>query len=135
MQGVKRKLIMKQVKWVKNSQNNEWFDFLRLNLDAAYFNNKVGVYVIWYTSPSSAKVIRVGSGNISERLKDHRMNQEIVKYSSLGSLKVSWVVADSNPLLISEIQGVELFLSNKYHPLVNDRFPNASEVQINLIGK
>lgn len=125
----------KEVKWIKNNQNGEWFDFLRLNLEAPYFNNKVGVYAIWYTSPSSAKVIKVGSGNISERLKDHRSNQEITKYSSLGNLKVSWVVADSNPLLPSEAQGAEVFLANKYRPLVGDRFPNVVEVPISLIKK
>jgi hypothetical protein len=126
---------MKQVKWVKNTQNNEWFDFLRLNLDAPYFNNKVGVYVIWYASPSAAKAIRVGSGNISERLKEHRANQEITKYSSLGQLKVSWVVADSVQLRLDEIEGVESYLSRIYSPLVGGRFPNVTEIQINLIGK
>ncbi len=126
---------MKRVNWIKNNQNGEWFDFLRLNLDAPYFNNKVGVYVIWYTSPLLAKVIRVGSGNIAQRLKEHRANQEITKYSSMGSLKVSWVVADSNPLLPSEIQGAELFLANRYHPLVGDRYPAVQEVGISLIGQ
>lgn len=126
---------MKQVKWIKNNQNNEWFDFLRLNLEAPYFNNKAGVYAIWYTSPSSAKVIKIGSGNISERLRDNRTNQEITKYSSMGSLKVSWVVADSDPLLPDEVQGAEVFLANKYRPLVGDRFPNVVEVPISLIKK
>lgn len=127
--------MVKQVKWVKNNQNGEWFDFLRLNLDAVYFTGKTGVYAIWYTSPSSAKVIRIGSGNISERLKDHRTNQEIIKYSSLGSLKVSWIIADSNPLLPSDIQGAELFLANKYNPLIGDRSLSVAEVPVSLIGR
>ncbi|MDO8240812.1 MAG: hypothetical protein Q7T51_02455 [Candidatus Moranbacteria bacterium] len=126
---------MKQVRWIKNTQNNEWFDFLRLNLESPYFNGKVGIYAIWYATPSSAKVIKVGSGNIAERLKDHRANQEITKYSSLGSLKVSWVVADSNPLSPDEIQGAEIYLANKYRPLVGDRFPNVQEIPISPIKK
>ncbi len=126
---------MKQVKWVKNTQNNEWFDFLRLNLSAPYFDNKVGAYVIWYISPSSAKAIRVGSGNISERLKEHRDNQEITKYSSLGQLKVSWIVADNTQLRQDELEGVEAYLARVYSPLVGERFPKVIEIQINLIGK
>jgi hypothetical protein len=126
---------IKQVNWIKNTQNNEWFDFLRLNLDAPYFSNKKGVYVVWYVSPSIAKVVRLGSGNIAERLKEHRANHEITKYSSLGQLKVSWVVADGKPLFDSEIEGVEVFIAKKYSPLVGDRFPVAQEVPINLIGK
>lgn len=126
-------LKMKTVQWVKNSQNNDWFDFLRLNLDAPYFSTKRGVYVIWYTAPSVAKVIRVGSGHIGERLKDHRSNPDILKFSIQGQLKVSWVLADGINLLESEIEGVERFLARSYTPLIGDRFPSDGEVEINLI--
>lgn len=87
-----------QVEWVKNIQNNEWFDLLRLNLDAPYFIGKRGVYVIWYVS-STSKVVRIGSGNIAERLKQHSSNYEITKYSSFGPLKVSWAIIPEQYLL------------------------------------
>jgi len=32
------------VHWVKNTENNQWYDLLRLNLDAPYFAGKSGVY-------------------------------------------------------------------------------------------
>lgn len=123
-------MIAKQVIWIKNNQNNEWFDFLRLNLDAPYFMGKNGVYVIWYTSPSIAKVVKVGSGNISERLKEHRSNPEIIKFSNSGQLKVTWIVVGEN-----EMFGIEKFLSRVYSPLIGERFPDDPEIQVNLIGQ
>lgn len=125
---------MKRVQWVKNTQNNQWFDFLRLNLDAPYFLNKRGVYVIWYTTPSVAKVVRIGSGNISQRLKDHRTTPTITQYSNFGQLKVSWIVIDNLTVYEEEILGIERYLTRVYSPLVGDRSPNDDEVPVTLIG-
>ncbi len=123
--------MLRRVLWVKNTQNNDWFDFLRLNFDAVYFIRKRGVYVIWYASPGIAKVIRIGSGNISERLKEHRQNPDITKYASYGQLKVSWVILND-----SELLGVEKYLARVYSPLIGDRYPESvHEIQINLIGQ
>ena len=123
------------VNWTRNTQNNEWFDFLKLNLDSPYFSNKKGVYVIWYTSPLAAKVVRLGSGNIAERLKEHRSNQDILKYSGLGQMKVSWIIADNNPVKDSDLLGIEAFLANHYSPLIGDRYPDVTPIQVNLIGR
>ena len=121
----------KQVIWIKNTQNNDWFDFLRLNLDAHYFLSKRGVYVIWYTSPGLAKVVKVGQGNIAERLKEYRSNPEITKYASYGQLKVSWILLNE-----FELSGVEKYLARAYSPLVGDRYPdNTQEILVNLIGQ
>ena len=101
------------------------------NVMSSYFLNKRGVYVIWYTSPGTAKVIKLGSGNIAERLKDHRQNQDITKYSSYGQLKVSWIILDE-----SELLGVEKYLSRAYSPIVGDRYPESvTEIKVNLIGQ
>ena len=123
--------MQKQVVWIKNTQNNDWFDFLRLNLDSSYFIDKRGVYVIWYASPGTAKVVKLGSGNISERLKEHRLNPDIIRYASYGQLKVSWIILGE-----SEFLGVEKYLARVYSPLVGDRYPeDINEIQVNLIGK
>lgn len=120
-----------QVTWIKNTQNNDWFDFLRLNLDAPYFLNKKGVYVIWYTSPGTAKVIRLGQGFISERLKEHRSNPDITNYASYGQIKVAWILLNDTYL-----SGVEKYLARVYSPLIGERFPDeVSEIQVNLIGQ
>ena len=125
----------KRVTWVKNTQNNDWFDFLRLDLESPYFVGKNGVYVIWYTAPNSSKAVRVGSGIIAERLKEHRSNPEITKYSNFGQLKVSWVVIDNISFFGNEMEGAERYLARVYSPLIGDRFPNVPEVEISLIGQ
>lgn len=123
---------MLPVVWQKNNQNNEWFDFLRLNLDASYFQGKRGVFAIWYQS-TLPKVIKVGSGNIGEQLKTLRLNPAILQYAENGPLKVSWVVA--NGILKDEdIAGAEAYLHDIYNPLVGERNP-AQQVEIKHIQK
>lgn len=117
-----------QVQWVKNSTNGQWFDLLRLNLSAPYFIDKFGVYVIWYSSPGSSRVIRVGQGDISSRLKEHSSNPEIMKYSQYGQLKVAWAIIDPR-----YADGVEAFLFDTYQPLIGERKPAAQPIPVNLI--
>lgn len=121
------------VEWVKNNQNNEWFDFLRLNLDAPYFIGKRGVYAIWYVGTPS-KVIKIGSGNIVERLREHRSNTEITKFSSFGPLKVTWAVINGINFKEEHLMGVECFLASTYTPLIGERYPSVIPIQVNLIG-
>ncbi len=121
------------VVWQKNSQNNEWFDFLRLDLDSSYFNGKKGVYVLWYVAPPKAKAIKVGSGNLLEQLKNLRSNPLVLQYSNNGTLKVSWVTVNG-ALKEDQMAGVEAFLYDSYSPLMGER-NSAASIEINLIGK
>jgi len=120
-----------QVTWIKNSQNNQWFDLLRLNLSSPYFTSRKGVYIIWYANPQTAKVIYVGSGVIGERLTEHRANPEILKYSQYGQLKVSWVLLENE----TTMREVEAFLANSYNPIIGERYPGINPTQVNLIGQ
>lgn len=124
-----------QIVWIKNLNTSEWFDFLRLNLDAAYFTDKYGVYVIWYTSPAESnaesKVIRLGQGNIGERLRAHRTDPSILRYANIGQLKVSWAVLNNFSKMT--IDGIERFLAESYRPLIGDRFPEVDTIPVNLI--
>ncbi len=117
---------MINVEWVKNPDNNQWFDLLRLNLESSYFQNKEGIYVIWYASPSEAKVIRVGQGIIGERLKEHRNNFQITQYSQYGQLKVTWAIINK-----AYLNGVEAYLFNYYKPLVGERAPTVIPISVN----
>lgn len=121
--------------WIKNGQNNEWFDFLRLNLNAPYFTGKRGVYIIWYTSSLSgtSKVIKVGQGDIGDRLREHRNNPDITKYSSSGQLKVAWALVDNINFFETDLNGVEAYLSDTYRPLIGERFPFAQRITVNPI--
>lgn len=116
------------VEWVKNQNNNQWFDLLRLNLDSTYFQDKEGVYVIWYAGPTQAKVIRVGQGVIGSRLREHRDNPEIVRYAHYGQLKVSWALVNREYR-----DGVEAFLFDSYSPSVGERSPAVQSISVNLI--
>lgn len=115
------------VTWIKNSNNNQWFDLLRLNLDAPYFNDKEGVYIIWYAGPA-AKVIRVGQGHIGDRLREHRENPEITRYAQYGQLKVAWAIVPRQYR-----DGAEAFLYDNYNPLIGERSPTARPISVNLI--
>ncbi|HCM81891.1 MAG: hypothetical protein UW22_C0002G0008 [Candidatus Gottesmanbacteria bacterium GW2011_GWB1_44_11c] len=117
-----------QLTWIKNQNNNQWFDLLRLNLDAPYFQDKYGVYIVWYSGPSEARVIRIGQGHIGTRLKEHRVNPEITRYSYSGQLKVTWAI------VIEEYRdGIEAFLFDSYKPLVGERSPDVQPIPVNLI--
>jgi hypothetical protein len=116
------------VDWIKNSNNGQYFDFLKLNLDAPYFLNKTGVYVIWYVTPTGGKAIYVGQGNIGERLKAHRNNWKITQYSRYGQLKVTWALVEGEYL-----DNIEAGLYRDYAPLEVERVPSALPISVTPI--
>lgn len=107
--------------WIKCSNN--WCSFLSLNLQAEYFNIlREGVYIIW--QPSTGRVIRVGQGDIKDRITKHRENEEITQYNNLF---VTWAEVSS-----FYMDGVENYLATQLNPLVGDRFPNVSPIEVNI---
>ncbi|MCB9808447.1 hypothetical protein H6770_04300 [Candidatus Peribacteria bacterium] len=116
-------------RWARNESTQEWYDLLRLNLDADYFKNRTGVYAIWYTSPNAAPVIKIGKGDIGRKLKDDVSNPSIKDFSSRGTLKVSWVT-----LPVDKIDGVEAHLMKEYSPILSSN-TSAEPISINSITK
>lgn len=127
---------MLPVVWQKNNQNNEWFDLLRLNLEAEYFKstNKRGVFAIWYAAPTGGKVIKIGSGNLGEELKSMRSNPQILEYSKIGPIKVSWV-AVNGVLKDNQVEGAEAYLYDVYRPLLSERKSGIAPIAIKHISK
>lgn len=121
-----------QLSWVKNVKNSQYFDFLRLDVNAAYFADKVGVYLIWYSAPSPgrSRVIRLGQGKIGERLREHLSNPQITQYASAGQLKVTWALVDGVNFKDTDLNGVESYLARVYNPILGDRFPNVPEIPV-----
>jgi hypothetical protein len=79
-----------------------------------------GVYIIW----SNETVVRVGSGNIKDRIAKHRDNPKITKYPDL---KVTWVrVSEAN------MHGVEAYLGDTLEPAIGKRFPDVIGIEVNL---
>jgi hypothetical protein len=111
------------VNWVK-CEGQQWCNFQNLNLDHSHFNNLGGVYIIWHGGPQ-ARVVRVGQGNIRDRLKAHRQDAEILKYGNLG-LFTTWADVAS-----SYRDGVERYLAEKWKPIVGTKFPDVPVIEVN----
>lgn len=117
------------VNWVRNQNNGQYFDFLRLDLDSPYFIDKRGVYIIWYTTPTGGKAIYIGQGNIGERLKMHRQNWRITQYSRNGQLKVTWALIDDE----DSRKRIEAGLYQNYGPLENEIRPSGNPIFVTPI--
>lgn len=124
------------VTWQRNTQTNEWFDLLRLDLDAAYFSQpslKRGVFVVWCVLPSGGKALKVGSGNIADQLKNLRSSSFIQDYSKNGPIKASWV-AVNGVLKEDQLSGVEAFLNSRYTPVFGQNIA-AIPIEVKLVGQ
>ena len=97
-----------------------------LNLDHPHFTGREGVYVIWRGGTNPA-VVRLGQGNIKDRIGKHRLDREILKHGATGTLHVTWADVPT-----SLRNGIERFLANTLRPLVGDAFPLAQPVPVNL---
>lgn len=114
------------LEWVK-CEGDVWCSFERLDLSNVI---SFGVYVIWKPPAlalSTPQVIRVGQGNIAERIAAHRLDPEITQYGP--GLLVTWA-----EVLGYYVDGVEAFLAQQLRPAVGDRFPLAPPIAVNLPG-
>ena len=71
--------------------------------------------------------VRVGQGNIIERLTTHRANLAITEFEPAG-LFVAWAEVPSE----EERNGIERFLGTMLVPLVGDAFPDVAPIEVNL---
>ena len=107
--------------WVK-SVNNKW---LKLSdLDYAQIQTQ-GVYIIWHGGDAPA-VVRVGSGNIGQKLKEHYNNMIIRRYEKRGQLMVTWAEVESH----LSISGIENYLIELCRPIVSDIRPEAEPLPV-----
>jgi len=114
------------VKWLKCGDDEHWCDLYRLDL-SKNLDNAAGVYVIFYlrSGTERGRVVRVGQGNIAERLAVHRKDSDIKAYGS-KRLLVTWATVHDQ-----QQNGIEKFLADKFDPLVGDRFPDRTPIQVN----
>lgn len=106
-------------------QNDVWCDLSTVNLQHAHFQNMKGVYIIWHGGKSPATV-RVGQGNIAERLAAHRQDKQVQAYA-VHTLYVTWASVPA-----ASHDGVEAFLADRLNPLVGERFPEVVPITVNL---
>lgn len=109
--------------WTKCT-GNVWCTLNRVNLSTV---ETEGVYVIWKPGSNGCpgQAVRVGQGDIQDRLVTHRNDPEITKYGS--DLCVTWVAVESRYR-----DGVERYLAEQCSPLVGERFPLVTPIPVNL---
>ncbi|PIZ01103.1 hypothetical protein COY61_00695 [bacterium (Candidatus Gribaldobacteria) CG_4_10_14_0_8_um_filter_33_9] len=112
------------VNWGKCT-GGHWCNLLRLNLNDNYFDNISGVYIIWHGG-NSPKTVKVGQGDIKDRLLKHSADPEILQYKNL-TLYVSWATLSSNYM-----DGVEKYLGESLKPLVGSIFPDVNPISVNF---
>ena len=112
---------MLRVNWVK-SVSGDWLSLEHVNLKGI---NTFGVYVIWHTGNPS-RTVRVGQGDIVDRLCCHREDRAVLAYKKYGELRVTWAAVP--PHLVG---GVERYLAELLKPRVGDRFPAALPIAVN----
>lgn len=83
-----------------------------------------GVYVIWHGG-DKPRTIRVGQGDIRNRIDYQRTNPDVTAYSKHG-LFVTWAQVPEN-----EHDGVERYLSDLLKPLTGDRWPDVDPIPVN----
>lgn len=114
-----------KLNWIKCT-GNVWCNLKNLDLSDDHFNNIEGVYVIWF-SGEGPNIVRVGQGNIRERITEHKNNPEILAYGKKHKLLVSWAEVP-----LQSHNGVEAFLAAELNPIVGDRFPDVRPIPVNL---
>ena len=110
------------VTWIRCASGKTWCPLETVNLTDV---NVEGVYLIWHEG-NPARVVRIGQGDISDRLASHRQDNAILDYGKYGTLRVTWASVPSY-----QLNGVERYLANTWPPLVGETFPNATPIPVN----
>ena len=111
--------------WVTCGPEKVWCPFDTVNLSNVMVT---GVYIIWIPN---GRIVRVGTGDIRDRLYSHRKDPAITQHGSLQTpLLVTWA-APAN-LSWADLQGIERYLGNRLGPVEGQRFPDVAPIEVNL---
>lgn len=86
-----------------------------------------GVFMIWHDG-DPGRVIRVGQGEIADRIRANRNDPATTAYRASGTLRVTWA-----ELPAAQWDGVERYLADSYHPLLGDAHPNVAPIAVDLL--
>jgi hypothetical protein len=112
---------MTQIQW-QQCEGDVWCSLERVNLAQIKTS---GVYIIWHGG-NPGHVVRVGQGEIADRLNAHRNDTAILSHKKQGKLFVTWAAVPA-----AQMDGVERYLAEKWNPLVGDRFPDTQPIAVN----
>ena len=108
-----------RIHWVRCGE--QWCRFETVNLTGVV---TVGVYLIWYRG-NPGRMVRVGQGNVAARLLEHRQDNAVLAYRDQGLL-VTWAKVEP-----ANLDGVERYFADHYHPLTGERVPGAPAIEVN----
>jgi len=111
------------VHWYTCGDDKHWCSLESLNLDTV---KEFGVYVIWHEG-NPGRTVRVGQGDVKDRLGKHRADSEILAYKKKGKLRVTWAEVPS-----AQRDGVENYLAAKLNPLLGEAFPDCAPIAVNF---
>lgn len=114
--------------WESRYENSN--NYIRLDdvdLSDPYFDNLIGVYIIWYPSKLHARTVYAGQGVIRDRLLYHRNNSQIQYYASSNTLCVAFAETSAD-----DMDGIEIFLHNNLEIFVKSRTPAGDSIPVNL---
>ena len=95
-----------------------------INLNNEYFDNLIGVYVIW-SGNNMSNIISVGQGIIREKIIEMQIDKKVQSYGP--DLFVTWAAVSS-----ASLAGVEAFLCNELKPILYQIIPNREFINVNL---
>lgn len=89
--------------------------------------NAFGVYIIW----CAEKIVRVGIGNVKERLSAHRRDGTIDRHSNPHApLSVTWATSDD--LSWADLEGIGRFLVDQLDPAEGGDIPERMPIPVNF---
>jgi len=113
-----------EIKWIA-CQDGEWCGLNQLNLCGTCFEDVNGVYLIWHRG-APPSIVRVGYGNIGERLAAEKADADVQQYAPLN-LCVTWAVVDQRSR-----DGVAAWLAQTLKPLAALPCPDCAPIVVNL---
>lgn len=113
-----------QLNWQK-CKGDVWCGLLTVDLQHSHFDNREGVYIIWHGG-QNPRTVRVGQGDIRDRLGAHRRDDAVLAYKEHG-LYATWADVPK-----ASQDGVERYLAEQLTPMVGQIFPEAEAIQVNL---
>ena len=113
---------MLQLSWIKCGAEKYWCPLETVNLTEVTAH---GIYIIWHEG-NPGRVVRIGQGDIADRLEAHRNDDEILGYESSGTLRVTWAAVSA-----AQRDGIERYLADQWTPLVGENFPNVNPIAVN----
>lgn len=113
-----------QVQWIKCAEGARYCSLEAVDLSGV---TVTGVYVIW--QDASGVVVRVGQGNIKDRLTAHRSDPGILQHRGDGVLLVSWARLDNE----EQRRRVERWLGRMYNPTIPTNAGDGPMMSVNMI--